>query len=245
MRHTKEQRELLYKAWNNGELNDCTNYGKISQLTGLSRKQVSNWARYQMKKHCAKHRPSKAETNDRSIIRISVPRFGCSEFCPSKTAPVPQSVQEDSMNISPHNIKPLVMASNPSFYHCMPPLASIRQPTNTFTGIPSDNYSALLPRITSANGKLMSHNGTLPRGSHNMVCSDVKGQPMSLSTLRDLYLKNWFILNAMQGISEVDAAMVRYLEMQTGISSSDIVFYLLRNGWKLIPMGQGVNYGST
>jgi len=49
MRATEEQRKVLFSLWRQGHLSDSRNYGTISKLTMLPRKQISNWARYQIR----------------------------------------------------------------------------------------------------------------------------------------------------------------------------------------------------
>jgi len=50
MGFTERQRLVLSIAWKHGHISDSKNYGTISEVTGLTRKQVSNWARNQMHK---------------------------------------------------------------------------------------------------------------------------------------------------------------------------------------------------
>jgi len=48
MRFNNEQRAVLFTAYKHGHLSDNKNYKAISELTGLTRKQISNWARKQI-----------------------------------------------------------------------------------------------------------------------------------------------------------------------------------------------------
>jgi len=49
-RFSPEERKTLFLAWERGFLCDNKNYRLLSEITGLTRKQISNWARTQIKK---------------------------------------------------------------------------------------------------------------------------------------------------------------------------------------------------
>jgi len=59
---SEEQRLLLFTGWKHGYLSDNENYGKFSEMTGLSRKQISNWARAQIKKMGDEPIPQQSDT---------------------------------------------------------------------------------------------------------------------------------------------------------------------------------------
>jgi len=57
---TAQQRKVLYYAFENGYLSNNTHYGPLSEITGLTRKQISNWARKKIKKSAKVEQPKES-----------------------------------------------------------------------------------------------------------------------------------------------------------------------------------------
>jgi len=68
MGFTDEQRRMLLRAWDCGLLNDNMLYGELSQITGLSRKQISYFARSQIKRLGNRRLPRKTNRPFSSIF---------------------------------------------------------------------------------------------------------------------------------------------------------------------------------
>ena len=82
IRFTENQRKILSISWDRGLLCDNKHYGSISQITGLTRKQISNWARHRMKKCGKNHLPPK---NSAPIKTIFNELLECIPSCPAST----------------------------------------------------------------------------------------------------------------------------------------------------------------
>jgi len=246
MRYTKKQRELLYKAWNRGYLSDSKSYGAISDVTGLSRKQISNWARYQIKKLGNKPRPKRSNAPLTSIFK-NLPRkveeqnscafpvkapldtmLNFSGKIPSKQKPTKQTAS--FLSTVTQNMSPL-----PGF-----PLQELTLPTKTVKF--EDNVRNWLP----VDFALTAHGYTQPsRVSHlvgtpwhpRIVPSTI---PNSLSPF-----KRWILFEAVKNVKEIDDAGMEDLERLTSIRSIDIACHLLSKGWKAKPAVCGIRYLRT
>jgi len=68
-RFLPEQRKTLFLAWERGFLRDHKNYRLLSEITGLTRKQISNWARTQINKSKEGDLPQKNIAPLKSIFK--------------------------------------------------------------------------------------------------------------------------------------------------------------------------------
>jgi hypothetical protein len=222
MKHTQKQRELLYKAWNSGYLSDPTNYGFISEVTGLSRKQVSNWARYQIKRLGDKPRPEKSSTPITSIFRSQEKWMkqesvkSLSAVAQNKCPPLGYQLQEPKLPISPFKAEDTVRNLLPS-----KPLLN-KNPAFRWT---SKDW-----------GRNSGHPGNNSR--HTLLILNSISKRLSP-------IEEWCLLNAIKKVHDIDDAELEDLEKVTSTRSIDIVNYLLHNGWYAKPAVRGIRYVRT
>jgi len=247
MRHTKKQRELLYKAWNCGYLNDSKNYGAISEVTGLSRKQVSNWARYQIKKLGNNALPKRSKTPLRSTFKDlpkvkeqnsyssiqSIPPLGKrSNFplnIPSQQKPMKQETAAFLSAVAQS------MSSLPGFPLKEPaiPTKPIAFEETVRTWLPMEPPLTAHPKFGYTQPSRLSH----PVANHE----DHQLMPSSFPN-RLSPINQWVLLNAIKNLQELDDAGVEDLERLTSSRSIDISCYLLSHGWKAKPNVRGIRY---
>jgi hypothetical protein len=254
MRHTERQRELLYKAWNFGYLSDPTNYGVISEVTGLSRKQVSNWARYQIKKLGDKPRPEKSSTPIASVFK-DLPRR---EEMPHPCAQTTSSPARDKMLQFPLNIpsqqkqmqQEWVKRLSEVAQNICPPLGyPLQEPKLSIRPVEfEDTVCNSLPCTLLLN-QYPAFNWT----SHDWGCNPGHPGNSLRHTTLNLYstsnrlspIQEWCLLNAIKTVNGIDDAELEDLEKVTNIKSKDIVDYLLNNGWNMKPAVRGIRYVRT
>lgn len=261
MRHTKKQRELLYKAWNRGYLSDSKSYGAISEVTGLSRKQVSNWARYQIKKLGNKPRPEKSSFPLSSIFKDLHTNSEEQQSCdathenPAFSAAPLKIATFDSMpgnlvNIPCHQklIKEEKPSLQPVLSHVLPPLPELllRKPTLRST-IPTspvtfdDIVGAWLQKVPPIAVNLpLGYNS--PSGSKHYIPNIEHHTFFGRIPCRLAPVSQWLLLNALRGVREVDDKGIEDLEGLTSARSIDIGCYLLSHGWKAKPAFRGIRY---
>ena len=58
-RFTQQQKNVLFLAFEKGFLCDNKNYTSLSEITGLTKKQISNWSRSQIRKRKEEELPKK------------------------------------------------------------------------------------------------------------------------------------------------------------------------------------------
>jgi len=92
VRFTEQQRKVLLMSWEYGFLCDCTNYGSISEITGLTRKQISNWATARRKccNDCLPPKnPAQIKTNLKDLLECnrSCSTIGTPQYIPQRWQP--------------------------------------------------------------------------------------------------------------------------------------------------------------
>jgi hypothetical protein len=254
MRHTKRQRELLYKAWNFGYLSDPTNYGVISEVTGLSRKQVSNWARYQIKKLGDKPRPEKSSTPITSIFK-DLPRsvempHSCAQTTPSpardKKLKFPSNIPSLQKQMKQESMKYLLAPAQnmcpPLGYPLQEPKLPIR-PVKFEDAIRNSLPSAVPLKQNPAFTDTLKDWGCNP----GLPGNDFRHTLLILNSISNRLspINEWCLLNAIKKFHNIDDAELEDLEKVTSTRSVDIVNYLLNNGWQAKPAVRGIRYVRT
>jgi len=250
MRHTKKQRELLYKAWNRGYLSDSKNYGAISELTGLSRKQVSNWARYQIKKLGNNLGPKRSKTPHRSTFKDLPKVKEQNSYSSIQSIPPPGQMSNFPLNILSQQ-KPVKQETAAFLSAVAQGMSSLpgfpaQEPTNPMRPIPfEETVRSWLPMEP----QLAAHSNfgyTQPSRCSHLVANH--GDPRLLpSTIPNRLspINQWALLNAIKNLQELDDAGVEELERLTSTRSIDISCYLLSHGWKAKPNVRGILYIRT
>lgn len=248
MRHTKKQRDVLYRAWNRGYLSDSKHYGTISKVIGLSRKQVSNWARYQIKKLSKKPTTQRCNTEVSSITK-NLPSKGQIANCGPPTRGPVGLVSLDPSEKVQHDEMARWITTASLCQPCVSPVAALQlqPPTNPFAALPC--VSVVAQPTMSPLARQITPCSTAFSGSTQLISDVVKPKPTftNLSTkVEDLNpAQHWLFLNAIETIKEVDDAGVEYLENLSGTRSRDIVIYLLSHSWMPIPEDIGIRYIRT
>jgi len=107
-RFLPEQRKTLFLAWERGFLCDNKNYGSLSEITGLTRKQISNWARTQINKCNEADHPQKNCAPLRTIFRelsdCMLTDSGTIPRCHLKSEA--QDYKPQNLNFEPRDYKP-------------------------------------------------------------------------------------------------------------------------------------------
>jgi len=113
-RFLPEQRKTLFLAWERGFLRDHKNYRLLSEITNLTRKQISNWARTQINKCEEGDLPRKNIAPLRTIFKeLSHCMITDSETTPpcyfknkaQEYKYIPPSLNFESRNYKPQHIK--------------------------------------------------------------------------------------------------------------------------------------------
>jgi len=250
MRHTKKQRDLLYKAWNLGYLCDSKSYGAISEVTGLSRKQVSNWARYQIKKLGNNPLPKRNKTPFCSTFK-DLPKVKEQNSCSSIQSIPPLGTMCNFPSNIPSQKKPMKQETA-AF------LSAVAQSMSSLPGFPLKepiiptrpiafeetvrNWLPMEPPLTAH----PNFGYTQPSGHSHLVANfaDPRLLPSTIPN-RLSPINQWVLLNAIKNLQELDDAGVEELERLTSTRSIDISCYLLSHGWKAKPNVRGIRYIRT
>jgi len=262
MRYPEKQRELLLKAWNRGYLSDTKSYGMVSEVTGLSRKQVSNWARYQIKKLGNKPRPRKSNIPLSSIFKNLPLKCEELESCvvpkesPAFYATLPTNaafarLPGNFVNIQSHE-KPIneeTVSQQSMFAQELPKLPEylLHKPKLPSTCITKpatyeDITGAWLPKISPMAANLCrSYNSVLER---NHFVADAEKSPPNIVRLscRLSPVSQLLLQNAVKDVRELHDGDLEDLGRMTRARSIDIRCYLLIANWKVKPAVRGVRY---
>jgi len=250
MRHTKKQRELLYKAWNRGYLSDSKNYGAISELTGLSRKQVSNWSRYQIKKLGNKPRPKRSKSPLRSTFKELPKVKEQNSYASTQSIPPLGNMSNFPLNI-PSQQKPMkqeTAAFLSSVAKSISPLPGfpLKEPTLPKRPI---GFEETVRNWLPMDLPLTAHSnfGCTQPSRHSHIVANHGDSRLMPSTFpnRLSSINQWVLLNAIKNLQELDDAGVEDLERLTSTRSIDISCYLLSHGWMAKPNVRGIRYIRT
>jgi len=252
-RFTAQQRKVLTTAWERGFLCDHKNYANLSQITGLSRKQISNWARTKIHK-CQGNMPLKNSAPLSTIfteLSLSLEEQDSNgeekaeqaEACEDKQwyrhvkRECVQAQKLSTLELHPMPPWPIPLATNPiklqkssPMVHLPPPPMfgpKLPLPIATFRGYGAPNF--LAPQLNYD-----------PRSFNFNRVSSSTMVPNSAMPLSEL--KNWILQYSLNGINEVDDKRVEALSVTVCIADDDIICYLLHHGWYPTAAKTGMRY---
>jgi len=261
-RFSSQQRKVLLTAWNKGFLRDHKNYGALSEIAGLSRKQISNWATAKIKRSSVEDLPQKNLAPLSTIFKELIE--GMQDGCMSNP---PTSV----MNRSLQNIKQesqLLKGMSPPG-ELLPSSISSHQHSLHSVAASLPSYSCLTPDLTQPIVSDCVQNHTLMCSSSmkSELSSDISFIPpsaccqeftvpdetnqrsskLSKSSSTSLIspVNEWIIQNTLKNIDEVDDEKLEVLAILSDTSYNDISQYLLQHGWNPIPAATGIRYVRT
>jgi len=264
VRFTSQQRKVLIIAWEKGFLCDRKNYAEMSEITGLTRKQISNWARARVNRSRKGNLPQKNNAPLSTIFKqLAEGIEGKSISNPPKAR---NFINHDTQHLK-HEPKPLngissqcELSSASILSHQCPPL-----PVNELSFI-GNNFN--LPQLTSqiASPCVKSHITANPssrkRGQwsndnlfptfndschgftlSNEICAESSNGVSDNSSAIPLSpVKQWILKNSLKKLNAVDDEKVEVLAVLTCTSHSDIIDYLLQHGWDVHPAPTGFHY---
>jgi len=247
IRFTENQRKVLSLSWERGFLCDNTHYGSMSVITGLTRKQISNWARAMMKKCDKECLPSKNPAPIKSIFKDIKECIGS---CPWSV--IPQCIPEESQ-VSWHTAG-LIKQNIPMS------LSSCYQQSSTFNTTRDDRClpDRCLPpqcmpiNCSGANETKLNDNGQ----SRSVVkpefvktfepfelCSrNREGAFEQFRPIIDLPINQCVLQVALQGINVLSDAKVDNIATLTGFGKDELRYWLISHGWTAKPEEQGIRY---
>lgn len=168
---TPQQRMVLYCAYGKGYLCDNQHYGPLSEITGLSRKQISNWARKKIKKCARNELPSKnfAPLDVISAQLVAIMRGKSKTVRKKPVGQMTWDLKLEKKQVSPvvpHVLQhacynPQKVATSPHYWGNSPGFF------NPLTMSPSVPLSILLPHYVMLNSMLsraISSQGFTPAG---------------------------------------------------------------------------------
>jgi len=242
LRFNAKQRKVLFLSWERGFLCDNENYGTLSEITGLTRKQISNWARNKINKF--KDRPPAKNSEPISTVYKELTNIMKIPTQPASSRPretmraqlekevissgLPFSMQ-DFQNTSQLNISE-DFNRIPSPQMIFAPQAGQLEPKiptwMTFAGAYED----------------LCVTGPTESIRHYEITDILLGDLDKKSQLPGSPKINSVLEVAFKGIYEVGDEMVDALEKQTGINYVDIIHYLLQNNWEVLTSTIGIRY---
>lgn len=251
-RFTAQQRKVLRTAWDRGFLLDHKNYANLSEITGLSRKQISNWARTKINKCGAGCLPQKNTAPISTIfteLYLSLDEVGYSvqHHNPKylKVEPVqykqkheytPREIWSTSQVASQE--LPLFPTRNPIKFEKSEQVVPPFPPTVVPKAPPLVNGNSAGYCVPS-----LSYNPELYTIAGVPQCNMAPDTPISINQIKD-----WILQHALTGVNEVDDSRVEALSFMVCIAHDEIICYLLRHGWYPTPANKGMKYvriGST
>jgi len=256
-RFSSQQRKVLVTAWNKGFLCDHKNYRALSEITGLTRKQISNWARTKINKSRNEDLPQKNCAPLSTIFKELIE--GLQDF---------MSNPPTLMNRSPKNIKhepELLKGISSPLELPLSSISSHQYPLHP-VGVSFANTSCFTPDLKSpiVSDCVQNYTPTCPSSMKNVQLSnDVFFPPTdslqeftipdetnqrsselsrNSSALLISPVNEWIIQNALKQIDEVDDQKVEVLAILTSSSDDNIIQYLLQHGWSPRHAATGIRY---
>jgi len=235
-RFTSQQRKVLMIVWKNGFLCDRKNYASLSQITGLTRKQISNWARTKIHK-CKGNLPQK---NSGPLISI----FKELSSTLQTVSNVPQPQRVEYINVAPrqfewqhqHVKKEVTSWESPLLYSSPIPPSMI--PNHT------QKVVAKEPKLHDLNTN--GHWSSLSYGLYKDTVNGVTDRNMKPNfALLPTEIKNWILEHKFTEIKEVDDKELEALSAILCITHDNIIHYLLQQGWYPTAADMGMKYVRT
>jgi len=251
-RFTAQQRKVLITAWDRGFLLDHKNYANLSQITGLSRKQISNWARMKI------HRCGEGNLPDKNTAPISTIfaelyqsledvgyPFKHEKLQQLKVEPVQYKQKYEQATMDIFSTSPVTSQELPLFPSKCP--IKLKKSGHVPLNLPPP---VLFQKPTFENLNSLGYG--VPTMGYNSQRYTLPGAPRlnmePNSTVFLTQIKDWILQHALQGVNEVDDRRIEALSFLVCIANDEIIFYLLHHGWYTRPARKGMRYvriGST
>jgi len=219
-RFTDRQREILLFAWNRGYLCDNTNYGSLSVITALTRKQISNWARARIHNSGKEHLPQKNDAPLETIfkeLRENFPSWQPNLITEHSLEGARQYFrQEDEQNIQGRTTALRTMFPAPDLY------------SSSFAG-----------------DLLFSGSNVIPQTIENVVRFELCSRNMRKSFEQctpKIEINPYVLQIALKGINLLSDQKIESLSVLSGFSIHNIREYLINKGWRAIPTARGLQY---
>jgi len=227
--YTSEQREVLSKAWTRGFLSDSKHYGSLSKITGLTRKQISNWARLKINRG-----------DKKGITRINV----CANSFFKQLSDV---MQKDTIIVPADELKKESQNQKIKSQHLEETSSSLRYSDvangSTLSAPPNNDCILNIPESLVFTGAYKP-----TRDEYQIESRQWSNEKVISSKLSDFLMspiKEWVLRNALKGINEVHDRQLEDLALLTSNSRSEVTLYLLHQGWKMFPANIGIRYVRT
>jgi len=254
IRFTENQRKVLSISWERGFLCDNKHYGSISIITGLTRKQISNWARERVRKCVKIYLPPK---NSAPIETIFNELSECIRPCSERTASRcnPWALQLSSYNqgqstqdiaIRPWNY--YQSFANNTFRsangNCLPPqfLQSNFFPANDRTRVnrvqSRSDYTSKYP----GNNVALQSASAIGLFEICSVGNDGAFHQFGQQTDTDLPINTFVSQMALQRINTLNDMELENIALSTATKHDELIWWLLSHGWKTAPAEQGMRY---
>jgi len=254
---TAQQNKVLFLAWEKGFLCDNQHYGALSAFTGLTRKQISNWARTRINRGPKEHLPRKNLAPISIIFKDSPDSTYKDEI--KKLTHVKETKQPE---YNARQIKQETVSSlRPQFLPRPSTQLNHKESTVPSQHLPFGSlYSGEVTPQAWRNSSPRS--ATIKFSTNNMVpnLSNHLNAFQSLPPTRYRSSQPWLpgttsarkpamnlvskcvIQNALKEINQVDDKQIEVLAILTNSSHSDVVYYLLGSSWRAHPVDQGILY---
>jgi len=236
---------VLLVAMEKGFLFDRSNYGSLAEITGLTRKQISNWARRKIKRGGCEHNLQNyapVRTISKELLSIMEEKLtNVTTQQLKKELQTTTFVEPSKPGYSPENSVSSdfnVLMNEKIRVTGMFPLES------SYSGAQFSSESFLPPELNVGAAQ------KLPRKSRRSYCSqrphnssfvfksmpeNATGSARPWSVPPTFVNKYWVIEQAFNGINEVDHQEVEILSVLTSTNYNVIISHLLNSGWKLNP----------
>jgi len=225
--YTSEQREVLSKAWTRGFLSDSKHYGSLSKITGLTRKQISNWARLKI---------NRGDTKCSPRMNVCVNSF---------FKQLSDIIQKDKRIIPSDELKKgsqILKINSQNLEH-----TRLYLRCNDVSNDPTVSTHLNNDCIVNTPKSLVF------TGTHQLPKRDYQRRRWSSdkvisSKLSDFWMspiKEWILRNTLKGTYEIHDRQLEDLASLTSSSRSEVTLYLLHQGWRMLPANSGIRYVRT
>jgi len=255
-RFTENQRNVLKILWERGFLCDKEHYKSISEITGLTTKQISGWASRSKNKCGEDYLPLK---NPAPIATIFKDLSDCIRSCSVsvKPKPIPQALHFPSyaagtikrdIGVSPLNSSPQLYQQNLSFKNkstntkFLPPQFIPINGPRTDNRKPKNNSQSRYDFAMKYNARNVTPITPI-NFEPQEICTRSKNKAVELLGPKTYVLMNQFkISEAVQGINELSDAHADLLARTTGMEPDEVRWWLLSHGWLPTPAKHGILY---
>jgi len=253
---TKTQRNVLKIFWERGFLCDNKHYGSISEITGLTRKQISGWASRSKKKCGDDYLPRK---NPAPIATIFKDLSECIRSWSMSANPnhIPQAFQvpsstagaiERDIGVSSWNSCPQRYQQNLSLLNkfsnsrFLPPWFIPMNGPRTDNQKPSNNSQSRCYFAVKYNPQNVAPETPISFEPQK-ICIRNRNNAVELLGSKTYVPINQFKLSeALQGVNALSDANADFLARVTGMEQDKVRWWLLSHGWIPAPAKHGIQY---